>query len=154
MNLIIQNSNNIVWLQTNGEITQANNVYVVDGVSVGIPVEENTVVKNAAPLTYAAFFPQTYTYINGVWGIGNQEFYDVQIGTYNSELKANCKAQASSLLSATDWTTIPDITNTANNPYLLNQAEFIAYRNTVRALAVNPVTNPIFPAKPTEQWSS
>jgi hypothetical protein len=72
----------------------------------------------------------------------------------DAELKANCKAQASSLLSATDWTTIPDITNTANNPYLLNQAEFIAYRNTIRALAVNPVTHPTFPVKPTEQWSS
>ena len=72
----------------------------------------------------------------------------------DAQLKANCKAQASALLSATDWTTIPDITNTANNPYLLNQADFIAYRNTVRALAVNPVTHPTFPAKPTEQWSS
>ena len=72
----------------------------------------------------------------------------------DAQLKANCKAQASALLSATDWTTIPDIINTANNPYLLNQSEFIAYRNIVRGLAVNPVTNPTFPVKPTEQWSS
>jgi hypothetical protein len=65
-----------------------------------------------------------------------------------------CKAQASKLLYETDWTTIPDITNTANNPYLLNQADFIAYRNDVRKLAVNPVADPIFPAVPTAQWSS
>ena len=77
-----------------------------------------------------------------------------QQATIDDQLKTNCKAQASSLLSATDWTTIPDITNIANNPYLLNQAEFIAYRNTVRQLAVNPVTHPTFPVKPTEQWSS
>jgi len=77
----------------------------------------------------------------------------------NDELAAqallnNCKKQASELLYATDWTTIPDITNTANNPYLTNQAEFIAYRNTVRGLAVNPVANPTFPTVPTAQWSA
>ena len=154
MNLIIQNSDNLVWLQTNDDITQENGVYVVDGISVGISVSENSVVLNATPLTYEAFFPQTYTYINGVWGIGNQEFYDNEITAYNNNLKAECKNKASELLYATDWTTIPDVTNPANNPYLLNQADFIAYRNTVRALAVNPVTNPTFPTKPTEQWSS
>jgi hypothetical protein len=65
-----------------------------------------------------------------------------------------CKETASKLLYETDWTTIPDVTNTANHPYLMNQAEFIAYRNTVRQLVVNPVTSSTFPTKPTEQWSS
>jgi len=65
-----------------------------------------------------------------------------------------CKETASKLLYETDWTTIPDVANTANHPYLMNQAEFIAYRNTVRQLAVNPVASPTFPTKPTEQWSS
>lgn len=64
-----------------------------------------------------------------------------------------CKKQASELLYATDWTTIPDVANPANTPYLMNQADFIAYRNQVRQLAVNPVVNPVFPTKPTEQWS-
>lgn len=66
----------------------------------------------------------------------------------------NCKDEASKLLYETDWTTIPDITNTANDPYLTNQADFIAYRNTVRKLAVNPVADPVFPTVPTAQWSS
>ena len=65
-----------------------------------------------------------------------------------------CKQQASKLLYETDWTTIPDITNTANDPYLLNQADFIAYRNTIRKLAVNPVADPVFPTVPTAQWSA
>jgi hypothetical protein len=65
-----------------------------------------------------------------------------------------CKKQASALLYATDWTTIPDVTSTANNPYLTNQADFIAYRNTVRKLAVTPVANPVFPPVPTAKWSS
>lgn len=154
MNLIVNNSTNIVWLQTSGDITQANGVYVVDGMSVGISVSENTVVLNAANLTYPAFFPQTYTYINDVWGIGNQEAYDAQITAYNNNLLAECKKQATELLYATDWTTIPDVANPANNPYLLNQADFIAYRNTVRKLAVTPVTNPTFPILPKEQWSN
>jgi len=68
--------------------------------------------------------------------------------------KNACKKEASDLLYATDWTTIPDVVNTANNPYLTNQAEFITYRNTVRGLAVNPVANPTFPTVPTAQWSS
>jgi len=64
-----------------------------------------------------------------------------------------CKTQASQLLFETDWTTIPDVASPTNTPYLMNQADFIAYRNTVRQLAVNPVANPVFPDKPTEQWS-
>lgn len=71
-----------------------------------------------------------------------------------SQAKNACKKQASVLLYETDWTTIPDVANPANNPYLMNQSDFIAYRNAVRQLAVNPVVNPVFPVKPSEQWSS
>ena len=68
--------------------------------------------------------------------------------------KMSCKAQARQILYDTDWTTIPDVANPSNNPYLMNQDEFIAYRNIVRGYAVNPVTDPDFPTAPTEQWSS
>jgi hypothetical protein len=83
----------------------------------------------------------------------------VAITAKNDELTAqailnDCKKKASALLYETDWTTIPDITNTENDPYLTNQADFIAYRNEVRKLAVNPVPNPIFPPTPTAQWSA
>lgn len=75
--------------------------------------------------------------------------------TEDTVAKANCKSQATALLQATDWTTIPDVANpSASNPYLMNQGAFIAWRSQVRALAVNPVANPVFPAQPTEQWSS
>ena len=67
--------------------------------------------------------------------------------------KNSCKKQASALLYATDWTTIPDVANSANNPYLTNQAEFIAYRNEVRKLAVNPVVNPTWPTEPKPIWN-
>jgi len=69
--------------------------------------------------------------------------------------KNTCKSQATSILNATDWTSIADVGDpTKANPYLVNQAAFIAYRSTVRNLAVNPVVDPVFPTAPTEQWSS
>jgi hypothetical protein len=67
----------------------------------------------------------------------------------------SCKDQASGRLYATDWTTIADVADpTKSNPYLTNQAEFIAYRSQIRQLAVNPVLNPTFPPVPTAQWST
>jgi hypothetical protein len=66
----------------------------------------------------------------------------------------DCKQQAVTLLQATDWTTIPDVANpSASNPYLMNQGAFIAWRSQIRALAVNPVADPVFPAQPNEEWS-
>jgi hypothetical protein len=67
----------------------------------------------------------------------------------------DCKDQASGRLYATDWTTIADVANPAmSNPYLTNQAEFIAYRSQVRALAVNPIVDPTFPPVPKPQWGT
>lgn len=63
-----------------------------------------------------------------------------------------CKEDASKLLYETDWTTIPDVADPANTPYLTNQAEFIAWRSQIRAFAVNPVVDPVFPPKPNEIW--
>ena len=83
---------------------------------------------------------------------GNEVAYDLSAVTIQAEKNA-CKAQASSLLYATDWTTIPDVADPANNPYLTNQAEFITWRSQIRELAVNPVVDPIFPTQPTPVWS-
>ena len=83
---------------------------------------------------------------------GNEVAYDLQAVTAQAQ-KDDCKAQASSLLYATDWTTIPDVADPINNPYLTNQAEFIIWRSQIRELAVNPVVDPIFPTQPTPAWS-
>ena len=65
------------------------------------------------------------------------------------------KATASNLLTATDWTTIADVANPINSPYLTNQAEFLAYRNTIRGIAVNPTAgNLTWPTQPTDTWST
>jgi hypothetical protein len=66
-----------------------------------------------------------------------------------------CKKQATTLLYETDWTTIADVADpTKSQPYLLNQADFTAYRSSLRQLAVYPEAAPVWPVKPTEQWSS
>jgi len=60
-----------------------------------------------------------------------------------------CKKQAKKLLADTDWALVTDVALA-----LTNQADFIAYRAAVRALAINPVAVPSFPTVPTAQWSS
>ena len=63
------------------------------------------------------------------------------------------KTTASSLLSATDWTTIADVANPINSPYLANQAEFITYRNEIRKVAVYPTAGDlVWPVVPVEVW--
>ena len=68
---------------------------------------------------------------------------------------ADNKATASSLLAGTDWTTIADVASPTNNPYLSNQADFIAYRNVIRAIAVYPPAGDIvWATAPVAVWES
>jgi hypothetical protein len=107
----------------------------------------------------------TYQYVNGgpVVEVDGQWFTSFvvvdmdaeQIAAKNAELAANNKAAATTILDNTDWTAIPDVADPLkSNPYLMNQADFVAYRSTVRAIAVNPTFDAVFPEAPTEQWSS
>lgn len=74
----------------------------------------------------------------------------------DAQLKAANKQQASSLLSATDWTAIPSVADPAqSNPFLANQNAFLEYRNQLRQIAVNPpvVVDP-WPTEPDEVWET
>lgn len=84
---------------------------------------------------------------------GNEVLYDAELVLVQAQ-KNECKQQATQLLYKTDWTTISDVANPVNNPYLTNQAEFISYRNIIRNFAVNPVVGPVFPDTPTPVWSA
>ena len=65
------------------------------------------------------------------------------------------KETAMGLLGATDWVNQPDVRDPANNPHLLNAAEFDAYRLAVRQYAVYPVAGDIdWPVLPTEEWGA
>ena len=89
--------------------------------------------------------------------LGNQPNSD-QLNTAwttyeGQQIQKQNKAEASALLSATDWTVNPDVTTGTHK--LTNQADFIAYRNTLRGIAVNPpTTTATFPTLPTEQWGA
>ena len=90
-----------------------------------------------------------WTYVNGVF------IAPPVPAPTPEELIAQCKQQATGILNSTDWTSIGDVADPLkSNPYLVNQAAFISYRSTVRNYAVNPVTDPVFPTAPTEEWSS
>ncbi|CAB4123362.1 hypothetical protein UFOVP42_41 [uncultured Caudovirales phage] len=65
------------------------------------------------------------------------------------------KQTARQLLADTDWATISDITDPLkSNPYLTNASDFIAYRNKIRPLAINPIAGNItWPAVPSAKWA-
>lgn len=77
-------------------------------------------------------------------------------GPTPQQIQEQNKSQASVLLSQTDWTTIPDVSDPIkSNPYLVNQNDFVEWRNQIRQIAVNPPTFPVvFPDSPQEIWSS
>jgi hypothetical protein len=63
------------------------------------------------------------------------------------------KQQATALLQETDWVELPSVSDPASTPHLTNVTEFLAYRSALRAIAVNPPTEPaVFPSKPDEVW--
>jgi len=96
--------------------------------------------------------------INGVWyQTWDVRTYDAEQQAYQDNLrKQQNKQQASSLLSATDWTSIPSVSDPAqSNPFLANQAAFLEYRNPLRAIAVNPpVVVESWPVEPDEVWET
>jgi hypothetical protein len=101
--------------------------------------------------SYAEQFIKAPDEVTFNWTLKNGEW----IAPLKPDIKAQNKQQAEELLRETDWTATIDIANSEySNPYLTNQAEFLTYRNQVRAIAINPPTTPAdFPNKPQELWS-
>jgi hypothetical protein len=109
------------------------------------------------------FIQAIYILYPQVVSTNNEEAFDAEgniveydhVAVQEEADKLSCADQAKAILNATDWTSIADVADPAkSNPYLTNQAEFAAYRSTVRNYAVNPVVDPVWPTQPTEQWSS
>lgn len=121
----------------------------------------NTMVTDQAqvdPFTifsapYAEQFIEAPNEVTFGWSLINGEWV-APAGPTPEEIQTQNKQQAATLLYQTDWTTIADVADPVNSPYLVNQAEFIAYRNLVRNTAVYPPTTPVeFPILPTEIWA-
>lgn len=106
------------------------------------------------PLFYGTCADNVDTSTPGIIKVLTQEQYEnAKVAEFEARI-ANVKNKASAILTQTDWTSIPDVANPEkSNPYLTNQNEFIAFRNIVRNIAINPTLDAVFPEAPTEQWS-
>ncbi len=67
------------------------------------------------------------------------------VPTETTVAKTNCKAQAKSLLSASDWAVLPDV-------QISNKADFENYRAILRGYVISPVVNPTWPTEPQPVW--
>jgi hypothetical protein len=121
---------------------------------------ENNIVVNAVVADEVYAESQGWVLLTNGAGIGwsyiDGVFYPPIIPQPTSEqIQAQNKQRASTLLLETDWTATVDISNPQySNPYLANQDEFLAYRSSVRAIALNPPTTSVeFPTLPVEVWA-
>jgi hypothetical protein len=120
---------------------------------------ENDLVINVLVVTDIDFIPNLVEIPDGSsagigWSYIDGEFIAPVVPETTAEEN---KVTAVGLLQATDWTTIADVGNPdMSNPYLANQAEFIAWRSEVRAIAVTPVagTLPVLQEMPQEDWQT
>ena len=105
-------------------------------------------VPQINPETQTCSQNTTPTLINNVWTLEwtVSTYTQEQQEAYSNQQKANNKALATAKLSATDWTQVADVP-------LLNKQAFTDYRAAVRAIALNPTVDAVFPQLPTEQWS-
>ena len=76
---------------------------------------------------------------------GNQVQYDLAAVTTQAQKDA-CKAQAKALLTASDWSVLPDVG-------LKNSADFVTYRGILRGLVMQPQVNSDFPTEPQPVWA-
>jgi len=110
---------------------------------------------NVFSFEYASQFIEAPDEVTFGWSLVNGVWVSPP-GPTPEDIQQQNKEKATSLLQATDWTSIPDVANPQySNPYLMNQDAFLAYRSTVRAIAVNPpITPAVFPQQPQEIWSN
>jgi hypothetical protein len=96
------------------------------------------------------------SWVEGCLNAWNEADYNIKNPPPPSDeaLLESCKSKAKHLLKETDWVELPSVTDETQNKYLLNQSEFLIFRSQVRALAINPITNAVFPAIPVSVWSS
>lgn len=71
-----------------------------------------------------------------------------------NDAKNKNKDKAVGLLQSTDWVELPSVSDPSVNPHLVNKTDFIAYRASLRAIAIAPpVVVTQWPATPVERWS-
>jgi len=101
---------------------------------------------------YASKFIQAPDNVTFEWKLEDERWIAPPPPVGPTTVEVN-KSQAMSLLQATDWVELPSVSDPTSTPYLTNANEFLAYRSALRAIAVNPPSEPaVFPSKPDEVW--
>ena len=128
------------------------------------PTPEWMAENSCLPVTVWLPYDPTTQYLESVAAyILDAVVYTIQVAQLTPEMiaqqhqsqAAQNKTKAANLLSQTDWTAIPDVADPAkSDPYLVNQAEFVAWRSQIRAIAVTPTWDAVFPVEPSEVWSN
>ena len=59
------------------------------------------------------------------------------------------KNEALGLITQTDYTQLPDVSMRLTDS---SRDAFIAYREAVREIFINPMVDPVWPTKPTVEW--
>lgn len=87
-------------------------------------------------------------YVEGEWvyTVDVEALTPEDIAARQASEAAQNKSKAEAILARTDWTQVSDVD-------LVNKSEFTAYRATVRAIALNPTWDAVFPVAPQEQWA-
>lgn len=132
--------NDLVWNETPLDVHALqwyDSVGWIEYIAAAKPNEEITTLPNWANNALAA------------WNMANEP---KPIPPATAEDNKN---MAVSLLNATDWATIADVSNPLiSNPYLTNASDFIAFRNIVRPIAITPVAGDLeWPPKPEAVWA-
>lgn len=116
---------------------------------------ENSLVTNVTVADPEFAISQGWILCTDNVGIGwgyNGTVFSEPIGPSPEEIQTKNKETAKQFLAQTDWATLTDIAN--GSPMLANQSEFISYRNSIRAIVVNPPTTTVdFNAIPVAVWS-
>lgn len=128
------------------------------------PSPEWLAENSCMPVSVWLPYDPTTQYLESVAPYIDGEYvYTIQVAQLTPEMieqmhqseAAQNKTKAVNLLSQTDWTAIPDVADPAkSDPYLVNQAEFVAWRSNIRAIAVTPTWDAVFPPEPAEVWSN
>jgi len=79
-----------------------------------------------------------------VWGAKDYAIKNPPPPT-TEELLVISESRAKSLLLDSDWSQLPDVN-------LSNKAEWDAYRQALRIIAVSPTVDPVWPTKPQVVW--
>ena len=103
--------------------------------------EPPTTVIAAVPLAAPLQVTSVFVIVEEI-GAGSA----IEKDAVDAALKQSNKDKAAKLLDETDWTQVADCP-------LLNKQAFIDYRAIVRAIALNPTIDAVFPELPTNQWS-